>query len=188
MVLPRGFLFLFFVIFIPPLSFSQSASERAHNDSLNSGPPPTHVKVIDGSSKTAYQNNSEGKAQGENSSPDSIYIMNEFIVSSYKAIDGIGQMKDFAGGIIYAGMKNEIMEIDSLDANKAINNTRQILGRIPGIDITENEMGGFTANGIGFRGFNPYQSIETNTRQNGYNISADLYGYNEAYTSLQWKQ
>ncbi len=42
-------------------------------------------------------------------------------------------------------------------------------------------MGGFTSNGIGFRGFNPYQSIETNSRQNGYNISADLYGYNEAY-------
>ena len=42
-------------------------------------------------------------------------------------------------------------------------------------------MGGFTANGIGFRGLNPYQSIETNTRQNGYNISADIYGYNESY-------
>ena len=96
-------------------------------------------------------------------------------------MNGVGQMKDYAGGVIYAGMKNEVLDIDSLDANKAINNTRQILGRIPGIDITENEMGGFTANGIGFRGFSPYQSIETNTRQNGYNISADLYGYNEAY-------
>ncbi len=96
-------------------------------------------------------------------------------------MDGIGQMKDYEDGIIYAGMKNEVLEIDSLDANKAINNTRQILGRIPGVEITENEMGGFTANGIGFRGLNPYQSIETNTRQDGYNISADIYGYNEAY-------
>jgi Fe(3+) dicitrate transport protein len=112
---------------------------------------------------------------------DSTYVMKEVTVTSYKVMDGMGQMKDYAGGVIYAGMKNEVLEIDSLDANKAINNTRQIIGRIPGADITENEMGGFTANGIGFRGFNPYQSIETNTRQDGYNISADLYGYNEAY-------
>ena len=115
------------------------------------------------------------------STADSTYVMGEVLVPAYKSMDGIGQMKDYSRGIIYAGMKNEVLEIDSLDANKAINNTRQILGRIPGIDITENEMGGFTANGIGFRGFNPYQSIETNTRQNGYNISADLYGYNESY-------
>ena len=115
------------------------------------------------------------------SSSDSTYVMREVLVPGYKSMDGIGQMKDYARGIVYAGMKNEVLEIDSLDANKAINNTRQILGRIPGIDITENEMGGFTANGIGFRGFNPYQSIETNTRQNGYNISADVYGYNESY-------
>jgi len=114
-------------------------------------------------------------------SPDSIFTMEPVNVEGARIMHGIGQMIDYEDGIIYAGMKNEILEIDSLNADKAINNTRQILGRIPGIEITENEMGGFTANGIGFRGLNPYQSIETNTRQNGYNISADLYGYNEAY-------
>ncbi|MEO6830894.1 MAG: TonB-dependent receptor, partial [Chitinophagaceae bacterium] len=67
------------------------------------------------------------------------------------------------------------------DANKAINNTRQILGRIPGLNIVETETGGFTADGIATRGLNPVQSIEMNTRQNGYNISADIYGYNESY-------
>ena len=45
----------------------------------------------------------------------------------------------------------------------------------------ETETGGFTANGIATRGLNPTQSIEMNTRQNGYNISADIFGYNEAY-------
>ena len=138
-------------------------------------------RTVGGYSNAVYQNNSDAKTSGEDSSSDSTYIMKEVTVTSYKVMDGIGQMKDYARGVIYAGMKNEVLDIDSLDANKAINNTRQILGRIPGVDITENEMGGFTANGIGFRGFSPYQSIETNTRQNGYNISADLYGYNEAY-------
>ncbi len=111
---------------------------------------------------------------------DSTYVLKEVIVTG-NHMNGIGWLSDYSGQTIYSGMKNEVLVIDSLDANKAINNTRQIIGRIPGVNITENEMGGFTANGIGFRGLNPYQSIETNTRQNGYNISADLYGYNESY-------
>lgn len=115
------------------------------------------------------------------SSLDSIYSFKEVTISAYKAMNGIGRMKDYDGQIIYAGKKSEVLVIDSLDANKAINNTRQIIGRIPGLNIIETESGGFTANGIGFRGLNPYQSVSTNTRQNGYNISADIFGYNEAY-------
>src|SRR6476660_10553767 len=102
-------------------------------------------------------------------------------VSGIRTIRGIGHLPPIKDGIIYAGMKNEVIVADSLDANKAINNTRQILGRIPGLNITETESSGFTANGISTRGLNPTQSIEMNTRQNGYNISADVYGYNEAY-------
>ena len=105
----------------------------------------------------------------------------EINVVSYKTVNGVGHLPDEKNGIIYAGKKNEIIIVDSLDANKAINITRQILGRIPGLNIVETESAGFTANGIATRGLNPTQSIEMNTRQNGYNISADVYGYNEAY-------
>ena len=112
---------------------------------------------------------------------DSIKNLKVVDIISYREMNGIGRMKDDAGQVIYAGKKNEVLVIDSLDANKAINNTRQIIGRIPGLNIIETESGGFTSNGIAFRGLNPYQSIETNTRQNGYNISADIFGYNEAY-------
>lgn len=90
-------------------------------------------------------------------------------------------MKDYDEQVIFAGKKNEILSIDNIDANKALNNTRQIIGRIPGLNIIETESGGFTANGIGFRGHNLYQSLETNTRQKGYNISADIFGYKESY-------
>ncbi len=112
---------------------------------------------------------------------DSTKILKEVIVTAYKTVNGVGHLSDTKDGIIYAGKKNEIILVDSLDANKAINNTRQILGRIPGLNIVETESSGFTANGIATRGLNPIQSIEMNTRQNGYNISADIYGYNEAY-------
>ncbi len=107
--------------------------------------------------------------------------LTEINIIHYKAMNGVGRMNDYDDQIIYAGKKTEILQIDSLDANKAINNTRQIIGRIPGLNIIETESGGFTANGIAFRGLNPYQSIETNTRQNGYNVSADIFGYNESY-------
>jgi Fe(3+) dicitrate transport protein len=112
---------------------------------------------------------------------DSVTILKEVTVMGYKAVNGVGHLLETKDGIIYAGKKTEIIIVDSLDANKAINNTRQILGRIPGLNIVETESSGFTANGIATRGLNPVQSIEMNTRQNGYNISADVYGYNEAY-------
>jgi len=102
-------------------------------------------------------------------------------VTGIKTVRGVGHMPEFKDGIIYAGKKSEVIIVDSLDANKAINNTRQILGRIPGLNIVETESSGFTANGIATRGLNPTQSIEMNVRQNGYNISADVYGYNESY-------
>ena len=177
----RCILFFLFVLPFAPLSFSRTLLPQIREDTLNSALLVTDATEAGRHSSAAFQNSSYAKTPGEDSPSDSNYIMKEVTVTSYMIMDGIGQMKDYARGVIYAGMKNEVLDIDSLDANKAINNTRQILGRIPGVDITENEMGGFTANGIGFRGFSPYQSIETNTRQNGYNISADLYGYNEAY-------
>lgn len=112
---------------------------------------------------------------------DSIIAIELVKITGYKTMNGVGHMLDLKDGIIYAGKKNEVLVIDSLDANKAINNTRQILGRIPGLNIVETESGGFTANGIATRGLNPTQSSEMNTRQNGYNISGDIYGYNESY-------
>jgi Fe(3+) dicitrate transport protein len=112
---------------------------------------------------------------------DSSQQLKEVIITGYKTVNGVGHLLEIKDGIIYAGKKNEVIVVDSLDANKAINNTRQLLGRIPGLNIVETESSGFTANGIATRGLNPTQSIEMNTRQNGYNISADVYGYNEAY-------
>ena len=107
--------------------------------------------------------------------------LNKVTVVGYKAMNGIGHFNEVNSSFIYTGKKTEIIEVDSIDANKAINNTRQILGRIPGLYIVESETGGFVANGIGVRGLNPVQSLELDARQNGYNVAADVYGYNETY-------
>lgn len=117
----------------------------------------------------------------QNKDTSKAFILQQVTVTGIKTVRGTGHMPEVKDGIVYAGKKNEVILADSLDANKAINNTRQILGRIPGLNIVETETSGFTANGIATRGLNPTQSIEMNTRQNGYNISADAFGYNEAY-------
>lgn len=107
--------------------------------------------------------------------------LEEVKVVGLKSKNGLGSLGEVGGAVIYAGKKTEVLVLDSLDANIAQNNPRQILGRIPGMNFSETEGSGFPANGIGLRGLNPVQSVEMNVRQNGYNITADLYGYPETY-------
>jgi len=107
--------------------------------------------------------------------------LQEVTVQGVKAITGMGYLSEVNDNVLYAGKKTEVILLDSLVANTAQNNPRQVLGRVPGANYSETEGSGFPTNGIGFRGLNPSQSIETNTRQNGYNITADLYGYPESY-------
>ena len=107
--------------------------------------------------------------------------MKEISITGVRSLKGMGHLNDVVDGIIYAGKKTEVLLLDSIDANTAQSNPRQLLGRLPGAVFSETEGSGFPSNGIGFRGVSPVQSIETNTRQNGYNISSDLFGYNEAY-------
>ncbi|GAC1603451.1 MAG: TonB-dependent receptor [Hymenobacter sp.] len=107
--------------------------------------------------------------------------LEEVKVLGLKSKNGLGNLGEVGGTVIYAGKKTEVLVLDSLDANTAQNNPRQILGRIPGMNFSETEGSGFPANGIGLRGLNPVQSVEMNVRQNGYNITADLYGYPETY-------
>jgi Fe(3+) dicitrate transport protein len=107
--------------------------------------------------------------------------LEEVKVVGLKSKNGLGSLGEVGGAVIYAGKKTEVLVLDSLDANIAQNNPRQILGRIPGMNFSETEGSGFPSNGIGLRGLNPVQSVEMNVRQNGYNITADLYGYPETY-------
>lgn len=112
---------------------------------------------------------------------EKVSLLNEIEVTDIKSITGMGYLGEVHDGVIFAGKKTEVLILDSLDANTAQNNPRQVLGRVPGANYSETEGSGFPSNGIGFRGLNPTQSIETNTRQNGYNITSDLYGYPESY-------
>ncbi len=112
--------------------------------------------------------------------PD-VKLLKELTVMGTPSVNGMGHLREAQDGIIYSGKKTEVLVMDSMDANTAQNNPREVLGRIPGSNYSETEGGGFPSNGIALRGLRPTQSIEMQTRQDGYNIAADLYGYPETY-------
>ncbi|HSZ72392.1 MAG TPA: TonB-dependent receptor, partial [Cytophagaceae bacterium] len=66
--------------------------------------------------------------------------------------------------------------------NTATNNSRQIYSKIAGLNIWENDGAGIQL-GIGGRGLSPNRTANFNTRQNGYDMSADALGYPESYYS-----
>ena len=92
------------------------------------------------------------------------------------------QLKDVEGTSIFAGKKTEVILLDKIQANLATNNAREIYAQVAGLNIYEGSNGGIQL-GIGGRGLDPNRTANFNTRQNGYDISADVLGYPENYYS-----
>lgn len=95
---------------------------------------------------------------------------------------GVTRLKAVEGTTINAGKKSEVIVLNDVIANTATNNTRQIYAKVAGLNIWENDGAGIQL-GIGGRGLNPNRITNFNTRQNGYDISADALGYPESYYS-----
>jgi Fe(3+) dicitrate transport protein len=90
------------------------------------------------------------------------------------------RLNDVEGTSIYAGKKTEVILVNQSTANLATNNARQIFNQIAGLNIYQNDDAGLQLN-IGGRGLDPNRTANFNTRQNGYDISADVLGYPESY-------
>ena len=89
-------------------------------------------------------------------------------------------LRDVDGVAIYAGRKNELILPSKLDANLATNNAREIFKGVAGLTVWENDGAGLQLS-IGARGLDPNRTSNFNTRQNGFDISADALGYPESY-------
>ncbi|MEM9022131.1 MAG: TonB-dependent receptor [Bacteroidota bacterium] len=83
---------------------------------------------------------------------------------------------------IYAARKNEVIRMAEVNGNLATNNSRQIYAGVAGLNIWESDGAGLQL-GIGGRGLSPNRTANFNTRQNGYDMSADALGYPESYYS-----
>ena len=109
--------------------------------------------------------------------------LNEIVLEEKKENDfGRTILSSVEGTSIYAGKKSEVVLLEDIQANLATNNSRQIYAKVAGLNIWENDGAGIQL-GIGGRGLNPNRVSNFNTRQNGYDISADALGYPESYYS-----
>ena len=90
------------------------------------------------------------------------------------------RLNDVEGTAIYAGKKTEVVLVNQSAAALSTNNARQIFNQVAGLNIYQNDDAGLQLN-IGGRGLDPNRTANFNTRQNGYDISADVLGYPESY-------
>jgi Fe(3+) dicitrate transport protein len=112
--------------------------------------------------------------------PDS-YEGKEIVVEADRS-DGATEfhMPSISDVTIYESKKSEQILLEELPINRASNTARQIYSRVAGINVWENDGSGVQLN-IGARGLSPNRTSNFNTRQNGYDISADALGYPESY-------
>jgi Fe(3+) dicitrate transport protein len=115
------------------------------------------------------------------------YAQDSLKISNLKEIvilePGRGEMlrlPQINGTSITAGKKNEVIAISASTGDLSTNNSRQIFSKVPGLSIWENDGSGIQT-GIATRGLSPNRSWEFNVRQNGYDISSEVFGYPEAY-------
>jgi len=92
----------------------------------------------------------------------------------------INRLRPVEGTSIYAGKKSEVVLLDQVLGNLATSNARQVYAQVVGLNIYESNDGGLQLS-VGGRGLDPNRTANFNTRQNGYDISADVLGYPESY-------
>lgn len=92
----------------------------------------------------------------------------------------VDRLNHVEGTSINAGKKNDVILLEKINANLSTNNSRQIFAKVAGLNIWESDAAGLQM-GIGGRGLSPSRTSNFNTRQNGYDMSADALGYPESY-------
>ncbi|WP_245652231.1 TonB-dependent receptor domain-containing protein [Rufibacter tibetensis] len=108
-------------------------------------------------------------------------VLKEVKVKGERARDlGISRLRSVEESAIYEGKKSEVIMMSEVTANLATNNSRQVFAKVAGLNIWESDGAGLQL-GIGGRGLSPNRTSNFNTRQNGYDISADALGYPESY-------
>ncbi|MCQ0110138.1 Fe(3+) dicitrate transport protein [Zhouia amylolytica] len=113
-------------------------------------------------------------------SPLSVELTEVVLSQKRKELFALKRLKDIEETAIYAGKKNEVVLVGEQMGNLAVNSPRQLYSQVVGLNIYEGDDGGLQLN-IGGRGLDPNRSANFNTRQNGYDISADVLGYPESY-------
>lgn len=87
------------------------------------------------------------------------------------------------GTRIWAGKKNEVINVQNNDVSVADKTPRQIFSRVPGVFVYDMDGTGNQTN-ISTRGLDPHRGWEYNTRKNGVITNSDMYGYPASHYSM----
>lgn len=113
-------------------------------------------------------------------STSSSKILTEVFVISNPGVRGTSSLLDLDGFRLATGKKTEQISLLKIDANLANQSFREVFGRTPGLHVIESDPSGLNTS-IAIRGLSTNRSWDFNMRQNGYDITPDPMGYNEAY-------
>lgn len=91
----------------------------------------------------------------------------------------IGYLPPVKGVQITTGTST-LIQTEGQGGAKSSANPRELFAKVPGLNIWESDGAGIQM-GVGGRGLSPNRTANFNTRQNGYDISADALGYPESY-------
>lgn len=122
----------------------------------------------------------ENDKKGYNPVSDTVDVPGVEVVDTNDRGSAILRLNDIQTGAIYSAKKTELVRIRDLTINTSTNNARQVFATVAGLNIWESDGAGIQLS-IGGRGLSPNRTSNFNTRQNGYDISADPLGYPEAY-------
>ena len=95
----------------------------------------------------------------------------------------IERLPKIQGTYLWSGKKNEVINVQNLDANIAEKTPRQIFSKVPGVFVYDMDGTGNQMN-ISTRGLDPHRGWEFNVRKNGIITNSDMYGYPASHYSM----
>lgn len=95
----------------------------------------------------------------------------------------VERLPQVSGTYLWSGKKNEVIQIQNLDANIAEKTPRQIFAKVPGVFVYDMDGTGNQTN-ISTRGLDPHRGWEFNIRTDGILSNSDIYGYPACHFSL----
>ena len=70
---------------------------------------------------------------------EKLISLNEILIKENQITNEIERMPDLKNNVIYTGKKNEVIQLNRINADLSTNNTRQVFAKVPGMSIWEND-------------------------------------------------
>jgi len=100
--------------------------------------------------------------------------------------ENIQRLPATSGTYLWSGKKNEVIDLQSTDANIAEKSPRQVFAKVPGVFVYDMDGTGNQVN-ISTRGLDPHRGWEFNIRTDGIMTNSDAYGYPASHFTLPFE-